>query len=136
MSVLRALILGVIVAVLIYIALLFVPSPSDGRSSWGDLLRPSTAHARTFKQAQNDAAYYSAKDCPHHGSGQCIARDSRVLSGIGGGRWTFETRGWECWWFEFCPEGRKNGVRWFYTRTCTLNNDGSRSNCSKFTNDG
>lgn len=121
MSVLRALILGVIVAILVWIALLFVPSNSD---------------ARTFKQAQNDAAYYSAKDCPHHNSGQCITRDSRVLSGIGGGRWTFETRGWECWWFEFCPAGRKNGVRWFYTRTCTLNNDGSRSNCSKFTNDG
>lgn len=95
-----------------------------------------TAQARTRAQAQGDAIYYSAVDCPHHGHGKCMKRDSRLVRGLGHGRWYAETRGWECLWFEPCAHADYTNARWYYTRLFVIENDGSRSHVSGFTADG
>jgi hypothetical protein len=97
---------------------------------------PTAAQARTRAQATNDAIYYSAVDCPHHGSGKCLKRDSRLINGLGHGRWSAETRGWECLWFEPCAFYDYTSARWYYTRLFIIENNGTRSHVSGFTADG
>lgn len=95
------------------------------------------AEARTGAQAAGDAVYYSAVDCPHHSAGVCKSRDSQVLAGLGGGRWRIETRGWECYSWEPCAyTGGRNASRFYYYRWCDLENNGTRSNCTRFMGDG
>lgn len=91
------------------------------------------ALGRTLAQAQGDAAYYSAVDCPHHSLGKCLHRDSWIESGIGGGRWWARDRGWECNAFEPCAFLSYTSARWYYEREFVIENDGSRSHVSAFT---
>lgn len=100
---------------------------------------PSMAEARTQAQAQGDATYYSAVDCPHHAGafGKCLRRTAVITSGIGGGRWTASIQGWECNALEPCGiNGDYRYARWYYQRTFWIENDGSRSHVSGFSNDG
>jgi hypothetical protein len=90
------------------------------------------AEGRTLAQAQGDAAYYSAVDCPHHSFGKCMRRDSWIESGIGGGRWWARDRGWECNAFEPCAFLSWTSARWYYEREFVIENDGSRSHVSAF----
>lgn len=94
-----------------------------------------TAQARTFEQAKGDAVYYSAVDCPHHSRGRCGSRASGVTAGIGGGRWTAVTQGWECAWYNLSSCSRQSAT-WYYSRTFIIENDGSRSHVSGFSDDG
>lgn len=101
------------------------------------LFVPQTGDARTLAQAQGDAEYYSSVDCPHHSHGKCLRRTSGIINGIGAGRWVASIQGWECQWFEPCGlAGEYKRARWYYSRTFWIENDGSRSHVSGFTNDG
>lgn len=101
------------------------------------LFVPQTGEARTQAQAQSDANYYSTLDCPHHSQGKCLRRTATITSGIGGGRWTASIQGWECVWAEPCGlNGDYRKARWYYTRTFWIENNGSRSHVSGFSNDG
>jgi hypothetical protein len=55
---------------------------------------PSSASALTQTQANNDAEYFSAVDCPHHGSEKCLHRDwvaySALTTAIGRRSWDLQ----------------------------------------------
>lgn len=92
------------------------------------LVAASPAAAVNGDQAAQWATYYSSVDCPHHTLGKCLRRRSAVLAGLGGGRWLIQTEGWESGVYDLSNDWRN--ARWYYTRTCTLNSDGSRSGCA------
>jgi hypothetical protein len=93
---------------------------------------PSSASALTQTQANNDAEYFSAVDCPHHGSEKCLHRDWVAYSALTNGRWRIETRGWGCYWWEPCAFQSYVTARWFYYRHCTLETNHTRNNCSEY----